>query len=159
MTALSHWPQWLSYLLVISALILASVAFSPPVIPITWVTGDRMDWTTRRLAGSGARNCGHVSAGGDAREASTCVLSAFHDRRSFRVRYDLVGVDAGPTMSLVRTPDGHVYELSFLSHPFGGPFFGGDVNVRRCQEPVSFEKLTDLAAKDRGMITCHRPLD
>jgi hypothetical protein len=147
------------YTILIGVLIVASVAISPPLSPVTWVTGDRMDWASRKLAGWDARNCGHVPADGDAREASTCVLSAFREKRSFRVRYDLVGVDAGPTVSLVWAPDGHIYRLFFLSHPVGGPIFGTSVHVKRCQEPVVFEKLTDVSIVDRGMITCHPELD
>lgn len=142
------------YTMLFGVFLIVSFAVSPPLLPITWLTGDRMDWATRRLSERGARNCGRVPTNGDAREASTCVVSAFGDRKSFRVRYDLVGVDAGPTVSLVGVSDGHVYRLSFLSHPVGGSIFGGDVAVKRCQEPVVFERLMDISIKDRGMITC-----
>ena len=151
------WESTLTpYTILIVVLLVASLVVSPPLLPITWVTGDRMDWASRHLAGRKERNCGRVPAGGDAREASSCVLSAFRDKESFRVRYDLIGVDAGPTVSLVGARDGHLYRLSFLSHPVGGPIFGGSLDVKRCQEPVVFEKLMDLSMEDRGMITCNR---
>lgn len=140
--------------ILICVLTVVSLATSPPLLPITWVTGDRMDWMIQRLSERGARNCGHVSANGDAREASTCVASAFRDRNAFRVRYDLVGVDAGPTVSLVGSSDGHFYKLTFLSHPVGGSIFGGDVALSRCQEPIVFEKLMDISMNDRRMIAC-----
>lgn len=146
------------YTILIGVLIVAALAITPPLLPITWVTGDRMDWAIRRLSRLGAHNCGRIPATGDATEASACVVSAFRSRSAFRVRYDLVGVDAGPTVSLVGGYDGHIYKLSFLSHPVGGSIFGGDVTVSRCQEPVAFEKLMDISMKDRGMITC-RPVD
>ncbi len=142
------------YTILIGVLLIVSLAVSPPLLPITWVTGDRMDLASRRLARWNARNCGRVQAGGDAREASSCVLSAFRDGRSFRVRYDLVGVDAGPTVSLVGDRNGHVYQLSFLSHPVGGSIFGGRVDVKHCREPIVFETLGDLSGLDRGMIRC-----
>jgi hypothetical protein len=142
------------YTILIGVLLVVSLAFRPPLLPITWVTGDRMDWAIRRLAVWNTRNCGRVQAGGDAREASSCVLSAFRDRRSFRVRYDLLGVDAGPMVSLVGDSNGHVYQLSFWSTAVGGSIFGGSVDVRQCQEPIVFEKLGDLSMLDRGMIRC-----
>jgi hypothetical protein len=142
------------YTILIGVILIVSLAVNPPLLPITWVTGDRIDWASRRLAGWNARNCGRVKADGDAREASNCVLSAVRDRRSFRVRYDLVGVDAGPTVGLVGDRNGHVFQLSFLSHPVGGSIFGSRVDVKHCQEPIVFEKLTDLSRLDRGRIRC-----
>jgi hypothetical protein len=142
------------YIILIGVLLVVSPSFRPPLLPITWVTGDRMDWAIRRLAVWNTRNCGRVQVGGDAREASSCVLSAFHEKSSFRVRFDLLGVDAGPTVSLVGDSNGHVYQLSFLSTPVGGSIFGGRVDVKHCQEPIVFEKLGDLSGLDRGMIRC-----
>jgi len=148
------------YTIVISLFLIVSLVVNPPLLPLTWVTGDRIDWASRRLAGWNARNCGRVHADGDAREASSCVLSALRDGRSFQVRFDLLGADAGPTVSLVGDGDGHVYHLFFLSHPVGGSFFGGDtifgsrVDVKHCQEPIVFEKLTDQSGLDRGRIRC-----
>lgn len=121
---------------------------------IVRVTGDRLDWASRRLGGWKARNCGWVPADGTAREASNCVFSALRDKRSFRVRYDLMGVDAGPAVALVGTPDGHVYQLGFLSTPHGGSVFGGGVTTTRCQEPIALHTFTDMGGKDRGMVAC-----
>jgi hypothetical protein len=139
----------LSLILVLAGL----TSFAHPYI--VWVTGDRMDWASRKLAGSNATNCGRVhSADVDARHASNCALSAFRDKRPFRVRYDLIGVDAGPTVSLVGAQDGHVYELSFLSSAYGGSIFGGSVETKRCDEPVAFGTLSEMFAKSRGIISC-----
>jgi len=140
--------------LVLLSLILVPF-FSPARPYIVWVTGDRMDWATRKLAGSNATNCGRVRGDdGDARQASNCALSAFRDKKSFRVRYDLISTDAGPTISLVGAPDGHLYELSFFSSAYGGPIFGDRVNVKRCYEPVAFETRTEMFGKNRGIVSC-----
>jgi len=124
--------------------------------PIVWIAGDRLDWASRRLAGWNTQNCGWVPADGDAREAANCVLSAVRNRTPFRVRYDLVSVDAGATLSLVGTPDGRVYQLSYLSRPFGGSIFGDDVATTRCKYPIAFHPFNDMGGRDRGMIGCIR---
>jgi hypothetical protein len=60
---------------------------------------------------------------------------------------------------LTGAPDGHIYQLFFLSHPFAGPVFGGSVEIERCQEPVVFERFTDVTGMDRGMIRCRTSLN
>ena len=122
--------------------------------PIVWVTGDRLDWASRRLSGWNAKNCGWVPADVDARQASNCVLLAVRDKTPFRVRYDLMSVDADPTLSLVGTRDGHVYQLGFLGTPFDGSMFGGNVSTRRCKDPITLHTFIDMGGKDRGLISC-----
>jgi hypothetical protein len=144
----------LSLILVLAGL----TSFARPYI--VWVTGDRLDWANRKLAGSSARNCGRVYArDGDARRPTDCALSAFRDKKPFRVRYDLIGIDAGPTVSLVGAPDGRVYELSFLSSAYGGSIFGESVRTERCQEPVAFVTRTEMFGKNIGVISCVRAND
>src|SRR6266436_2062015 len=127
----------------------ALLILTPFLVPfagrsIVWVTGDRLDWATWRLA-SNATNCGRVRAEDrNAGQTSNCVLSAVRERRPFRVRYDMIGIDASPSISLVGTPDGHVYELSSSVSADVVAIFGESVRTRRCEEPVAFESLGDL---------------
>jgi hypothetical protein len=68
----------------------------------------------------------------------------------------LIGVDAGPTVSLVGAQDGHVYELSFFGSAYGGSIFGDSVSTKRCNEPVAFETRTEMFGKNRGIVSCVR---
>jgi|SRR5882762_3438771 len=123
---------------------------------IVSVTGDRLDWAIWRLA-SNATNCGRVRyMDRDARQASNCVLSAVRERRPFRVRYDMIGIDASPSIGLVGTPDGHVYELSSSTSNNVVAIFGESVRTRLCDEPVAFESLGELFRRSRGVISCAR---
>ena len=116
--------------------------------------GERIDWAGRRLAGKNARDCGRVSSDGDAREASNCVVTAVRERKAFRVLYDVPDVDYVRKISLVGDADGHVYEL-YASSSGSSPVFGGDVEMKRCREPVTFGRRFDMwSSKDRGMIYC-----
>jgi hypothetical protein len=92
----------------------------------------------------------------DARQASNCVLLAVRERRPFRVRYDMLGIDASPSISLVGAPDGHVYEPSSSTSSDVVAIFGESVSTRRCEEPVAFESLGELFRRSRGVISCAR---
>jgi hypothetical protein len=123
---------------------------------IVLVAGDNLDQASRRLAGPNATNCGRTATDGDARRAKNCVLAAFRERRSFRVRYqlwDITYVDATKEVSLVGAPDGHVYELSSW-FGFQSSTLGEDVSSQRCGEPIAFETRIDGSGEDRGMIEC-----
>jgi hypothetical protein len=136
-----------------------------PLILIPWaervivlVTGDKLDQASRRLAGPNARDCGRIRIDGDARQAKNCALSAFRDKKPFRMRYqlwDISFVDATQEVSLVGAQDGHVYELSSW-FGFSSAVFGEDVSSERCGEPVAFETRTLGSGKNRDMIECVR---
>ncbi len=102
------------------------------------MTGDKLNQASRRLAGPNARDCGRIRVDGDARQAKDCALSAFRDKKPFRMRYqlwDVSFVDATQEVSLVGAQDGHVYELtSWLG--FSSAVFGEDVSSERCVERV-----------------------
>jgi hypothetical protein len=100
---------------------------------IVTITGDKLDRASKRLAGPNATNCGHVRFGSDARKASLCALTAFRDKKPFRVRYslwDITFVDATKDVSMVGAPDGHVYELSSY-YGFHSPASGEDVTTEQ----------------------------
>lgn len=123
--------------------------------PIVWLVGDKLDWESRRLAGRNARNCGRVPIEADAREAYDCVVSAFRDKRPFRVRYETSNVDEASAVGIVGADDGHIYHLGFLGGSFDGGvnFLRQKVKVWRCPEPINFHKETAWR-KDREIITC-----
>jgi hypothetical protein len=136
-----------------------------PLILIPWaeriivlVTGDKLDQASRRLAGPNARDCGRIRFDGDARQAKNCTLSAFRDKKPFRMRYQLWDtsfVDATQEVSLVGAQDGHVYELSSW-FGFSSAVFGEDVSSERCAEPVAFEARTLGSGKSTDLIECVR---
>lgn len=74
--------------------------------------GDRLDRTSRSLAGWRAVDCGHIRLRDDANPAIDCALSAFRQRRPFRVRFDLQGLTS-PSEGVVYTPSGELFELSY----------------------------------------------
>src|SRR5450432_3058602 len=101
-----------------------ALGLSPILVPIiivplaeriiVTIIGDKLERASKMLAGPTATNCGHVPFGGDARKASTCALTAFRDKKLFRVRYslwDISFVDATEDVSVIGAPNGHVYEL------------------------------------------------
>jgi len=124
--------------------------------PIVWIIGDKLDWESRRLAGRNARNCGTVSYDSTGGTASECVLKAFQDKKTFRVRYETMSVDEASAFAVVGARDGHLYHIGFLggSSDGGVDFFHQNITTWRCQEPVSFHKETDMGTRDRGLISC-----
>src|SRR5689334_14670494 len=83
---------------------------------IFFIVGDAMDWRSHSLAGWNATNCGTVSTHGDPTAATSCALKAQAQGRSFRVRYNLIGMDSDVAAGLVRTPDGHIYGIGFTGN-------------------------------------------
>jgi hypothetical protein len=141
----------------IGVLFLILIAFSilPVSNPIVLVMGDKLDRDSKRMAGRNAMDCGRVPIGGDAREASNCVLSAVGDKRPFRVRYETTSSDQASAVGLIGARDGHIYHLFFLGGAPDGRvhFFTQSVWVTRCPEPIVFHKQLDWG-RDSGMITC-----
>jgi hypothetical protein len=116
----------------------ATVAMSYPAYKLrlrqrTWrVFGDPLDWEARRIAGLRAVDCGVL--GKDARAANriaACISTARLDRRGFRIRFSVCGIDSCGAEGLVGSPDGAVYQLSLgVSH--------GAVTLKRrtCPSPL-----------------------
>jgi len=82
--------------------------------------GDAWERQSRKLSGPHAIDCGHVSYRGNLTGANECALKAFGQRKPFRVRYDLRGLDSDISVGLVYTPDGKLYRLDFDGDPIRG---------------------------------------
>jgi hypothetical protein len=115
------------------------------------VVGDAMDWRSRSLAGWHSINCGRVRIGQDPKGATECALKAHSEGRPFRVRYDIMGFDSAVAGGIVRTPDGHLYGLSFDGDPAGQggvSLWRQRVGRTRCPEP------THLYVNPKGRLNC-----
>lgn len=102
--------------------------------------GDRLDRTSRSLAGWRAVDCGHTRLRGDANPAIDCALYAFREHRAFRVRFDLQGINSSPSQGVVFTPAGEVVELFYDRRSSDSLLHGYWVNERlyqrHCSTPV-----------------------
>ncbi len=119
--------------------------------PVFSIFGDAMDWRERSLATMRGINCGEVKIRGDATAATACALNAQKQGRSFRVRYDIQGIDSSVAGGLARTPNGQVFALSFDGDPLG--LVGISLRRQRvtqsiCPEPVH------LYVNPKGRINC-----
>src|SRR5215470_9596798 len=81
------------------------------------LVGDKLEWQSRSIAGSGALDCGRVESGHDARVANDCVRNALASSKPFRVRYEVQSIDSGISSGLVRSQSGPLYELVFDGNP------------------------------------------
>jgi hypothetical protein len=114
---------------------------------------DSLDQQMRTLAPYG-KDCGRVRIGEDARAATDCAMSSFNRKRSFRVRYDMEGIDSDVAVGLVGDSAGAVTALIFDGDPSGG---GGTslrrqrVGVSPCPTPVR------LSTSAKGRLNCFQP--
>jgi hypothetical protein len=138
-------------------LAISAIGFMPIFIPIslsdTFIRkyGDGMDWRSRWLAGSHSINCGRVRIGQDPSQVTECTLEANAAGRPFRVRYDIRGIDSQVAVGLVKTPNGHLYSLSFDGNPSGGgrtSLLEQVVSVCSCPEP------SRLYVNPKGRLNC-----
>lgn len=72
------------------------------------------DETIRKLAGSGALDCGHVGIGQSPAATDQCVLDAFMAGQPFRARYDRTGAE-GEMADVVAFRDGTLFDLVYDS--------------------------------------------
>ncbi len=87
------------------------------------------------LAGTQAVNCGRVQLRDDPQRATACVLKAFSEKRAFRVRYYLQGIDSTVAVDVVGASDGKVFEIESDGNLFclGGPQHV--MAIRACPTP------------------------
>ena len=90
----------------------------------------------------------------DASIANDCVRSAIASGKAFRVRYTVPTIEGGLYTGLVRSPQGHLYEILLAGNPGrGGPtsLFRQQIAVEECSielRVTRFGRLTCIA--DRG---------
>jgi hypothetical protein len=82
--------------------------------------GNLLERESRRVVGSAALDCGHVPLNGSATKVNNCVNGACAERRAFKARWELVGIDAqvedgpfGTADDVKRTPDCLILRLNF----------------------------------------------
>jgi len=120
------------------ALALVYPACKPPQQATPW-GDDSLNTVSLKLGSAEAVNCGRVPIRGDPKPATGCVLTAFSNKRPFRVRYDLHGVDSEIAFGVVGTPEGKVFEIDFDGNPAGGgrtPPGGGMTTIKTCPMPI-----------------------
>lgn len=107
---------------------------------------DAMETGSRKLIGLEATDCGRVQISQSPELANDCALAAFKSGKSFRVRYDLRGIDSVVSEGLLRASDGKIYKMTFDGDPMGG---GGISPTRQrfltipCPEPVKMRLTED----------------
>ena len=144
-------------LVVLLALAALSVAagFGPYHICQGFVdlVGDKLEWRARSLAGKQGVNCGRVDGGHDARSANDCVRNSLALGRAFRVRYKVPTIDGNVSTGLVRSPQGHLYEIIFEGNPGNVGRFSDNTSLFRQQ--ISIEECsTELQVTHGGRLTC-----
>jgi hypothetical protein len=81
---------------------------------------DEMERQARYLSGWRAIDCGHVRTDVDNNSteelralecANACTITAFRDRKAFRMRHDVTTMDSTVHYGLIGTPRGEIYAL------------------------------------------------
>ena len=124
------------------------------------LTGDKLDWESKKLADRDAVDCGRVWDGEEARQASTCALSAFHSSKPFRVRYHYGSGDESLGIGLVGTRDGRIFYLSFQGGAPDGQihYLSQRVEKQLCPQPIAFRELI-VWTRHTGIMTCMPLMD
>jgi hypothetical protein len=112
---------------------------------------DAMETGSKKLASPKAIDCGRVAVGQSPRKASECALAAFQAHQSFRVRYDLQGIDSAVASGLVGAPDGKLLATSFDGDPKGR---GGISRTRQRFTTVACPEPPSLHLTEEGLLTC-----
>jgi hypothetical protein len=118
--------------------------FAQITLPLSRLTGDRMDWESQLLAGLRSVNCGRVRIRGDASLATQCALHANAEGKPFRVIYEIQGYDSNVAGAVVRTHSGR---LLFLSYD-GMSLLRQRIGVSPCPQPYH------LYVNPLGRINC-----
>ena len=112
---------------------------------------DAWESQSRELSGPHATDCGRVGVLGNPTVATECALKAFRERRPFRVRYDLQGIDSDVSAGLVYTPESKLYGLDFDGDPAGR---GGTSLSRQRVEKVECPIPFHVYINPNGRLNC-----
>jgi hypothetical protein len=116
-------------------------------------SGDLLERESRRLAGTGAINCGRAPAEA-AERVNDCMLKAAQQKgRAFWGRYAMPAIDANVETAVVGSVDGHTYEITFKEGPHVPP--ESRFSRSECPQPRNLT-LTDPKDWDQGRLTCQK---
>ena len=117
-----------------------------------------MDQRLRKLAGTGAIDCGHVLVNSAPQKATTCAMQALRHHKAFYVRYDAAGIDAqladGIAMDSSRNTYGVIFDSMGLSESSltKNTYMpdGWHTVVLRCPKPAKLRLMKN------GKVSCFR---
>jgi hypothetical protein len=115
---------------------------------------DAMTAQMKKLAGSGARDCGTVPAQDTAvQPASDCAMQANGANKPFFVRYQLPVPDAQMAIATVRSSDGKLYTVQYSSEGYKAAAQGGSLSD---DKKISTMQCPDapLRVAVSGRVTC-----
>ena len=114
---------------------------------------DLLEQRMQELA-PGAIDCGRVDIRADPEKATNCALDAFKNKKSFRVRYDLQGIDSNVAVGWVGTAAGTVTAISFDGDPMGR---GGTSASRQRVDEHACPQPLKLFRSPEGRLNCFPP--
>ena len=118
--------------------------------PVPWYS---IQSKSRDLAGPESVDCGWVNIGQDPSKATACALGANAKGKSFRIVYQVQGIDSTVAGGIVRTPEGKLLALEFDSCPSGCGYSETEQStvVTPCPQPYH------LYVNPKGRINCFQP--
>ncbi len=87
-------------------------------------------------AGSGAKDCGHATLGGDASAVDACVVGAFQSGVPFVAQYDRQGTDSRIVFGIAGDVHGTVTFLLWDGDPSGGAGADPVISEDLCVSPA-----------------------
>jgi hypothetical protein len=105
------------------------------------------------LAGSGAKDCGHVSLNASAASVDACVVDSFRKHAAFFAQYDRRGTDSKVVFGLVGNVSGEVTFLDWDGDPSGGSGEDPVITENRCKSP-SVDTSSARDASTTPAIAC-----
>jgi hypothetical protein len=117
-----------------------------------------MDQRLQILAGANAKDCGRVKERANPRSATACALRAFRHSESFRVRYDLWGIDSSVAAGFVADSHGKLYGVLFDSMPMPSSNLPADATMADGSHTMILPcpKPARITVTRSGKATCFR---
>ncbi|HWR34819.1 MAG TPA: hypothetical protein VN622_02975 [Clostridia bacterium] len=117
---------------------------------------DEMTEQLRKLAGTGASDCGRVPVNGDVKAASDCAMQANSANKPFTVRYDLP-MEKTFSIATVRAADGKLYTVQYDSRGWEAKPENGTITEDKKVLISECQKELPLRIAGSGRITCMAP--
>ncbi len=114
-------------------------------------SSDPVEQKLQQLAGSGAKDCGHIKAAAqaEAKPASDCAMQEAQAKKPFYVAYDMPGL----TVAVAGAPDGKLYAVQSQTQMTGNENSGSQpsgppqITVNPCP--------SELRMASSGRVTCY----